>query len=191
MRPIRSSVFDWMLLFAVLFTIGLGACEREARADVPQFSTGPSVSFFRFGYKLNDPADVTKGDKAGVDVLAIGAGWSVHWNPSALVSKDGRIAYMSLTGTALAQLNALPVSGGLALAVGPSFYNGLFGLQVGYKMFELAENRPMEGLFAGGAGGHRNVFVLLNVSMNLLFAKPAGAKGAPMGPPPPNYWTVR
>jgi hypothetical protein len=182
--------------FHALLTFFL-AIPGEALADVPIFSTGPSVSFFRFGFKLNDPSNASSGDKAGVDVLAAGVGWSVRWNPSKLVSKDGQVSYMSLDGTIFGNLGALPTSGGMSIAAGPSFYNGLVGLEVGYKLFELtdAPNRPMEGLFAGGYGGRRNVFVLVNMSVNLLFqgSNPtlhAAKKGASANEIPPNYWRV-
>lgn len=185
-----------LCIVGILFCALALLWSAQARADVPTISTGPSVSFFRFGFKLNDPTNAKSGDKAGVDVLAVGAGWSLHYNPTVFQSADHQIAYASLTGTVLGQFDTLPISGGLAVAAGPSFYNGLVGLQVGYSLFNLSANLPMEGLFAGGAGGRRNVFVLCNVSINLLLqgSNPlihTAAKGA-LSPQatPPNYWRL-
>jgi hypothetical protein len=87
-------------------------------------------------------------------------------NPPRLVSSDGRVAYMSWDVTGLAQLTTLPVAGGLSVATGPSFDNGLIGIQVGAKVFELSQHGPVECLLAL-SGGRRNLFFLVSLSTNL------------------------
>jgi hypothetical protein len=167
--------------------VALLASAGAARAGVPLISTGPSVSFGRFGFERdqNNPSV----DKPAFRVLAAGAGWTLRINPRKLVSADGRIAYLSWDASAFAQLTTLPIAGGLAVATGPSFYNGLFGVQVGYKLFELSEDHPAEGAFAL-TGGRRNVFFLVSLSTNLLFIRkqpPGSAAATSAQPPLPNY----
>lgn len=80
----------------------------------------------------------------------------------------------------------------MSLAVGPSFYNGLVGCQVGYKLFEIVDGAPTEGLFAL-EGGRRNLFFLISLSINFAIgelpraAVPIGVQPAPAHLPP-NYF---
>jgi len=170
------------ILVGLLMLIG-GA----ARAEVPDWSTGPSLAFARFGFDSkpgsSDPS---------LNVLRAGAGWTLRRNLS-MRSPDGQVAYLSLDGTLLADLGTLPTSGGMSVAVGPSFYNGLFGVQVGYKLFSVVDGAPTEGLFTLD-GGKRNLFFLLSISINLATGMPqltpstaAGAAPAPTHLPP-NYF---
>jgi hypothetical protein len=160
----------------VMLVLLLLAAAGVARADIPLMSTGPSVSFGRLGFE-HDP-EQPGADKPTFRALAAGAGWTLRFNPPQLVSKDGRIAYMSWDLTALAQLATLPLSGGMSLATGPSFYNGLIGIQVGCKLFEFSEEHEPEGVLLG-AGGRRNLFFLVSLSTNLTFLKDkAAAKSA-------------
>jgi hypothetical protein len=173
---------------SVLCALLVLASTAVARAQVPLVSTGPSVSFGRLGFQrdLNHPGV----DKPGFNVLAAGAGWTLRINPPKLVSADGRVAYMSWDVTGLAQLTTLPVAGGLSVATGPSFYNGLVGIQAGAKLFELTQDGPTEGLLAL-TGGRRNLFFLVSLSTNLQFGQgrpPASAKSAAISErAPPNY----
>jgi hypothetical protein len=157
-------------------------------AQVPLISTGPSVSFGRLGFQRDTTNPAV--NKATFDVLAAGAGWTLRVNPSKLVSSDGRVAYMSWDATALAQLTTLPIAGGLSIATGPSFYNGLIGLEVGVKLFEFSQAHGPEGLLAW-AGGRRNVFFLISLSTNLLLGSnaPTDSAGtrASAEHPLPNY----
>src|SRR5260370_12107616 len=79
----RSHRFESLALAVAVLMFCLLALlwSSRAHADVPQFSTGPSVSFFRFGFKLNDPTKPAAGDKAGVDLLSARAGWPLTSNP--------------------------------------------------------------------------------------------------------------
>jgi hypothetical protein len=181
MTHVRSALCVLLMLLA---SAGM------ARAQVPLLSTGPSVSFGRLGFErdLTNP----RVDKPNFRFLTAGAGWTLRINPPKLVSADGRIAYMSWDATALVQLTTLPVAGGLSVATGPSFYNGLVGLQVGAKLFEFSQDGPAEGLLAL-AGGRRNLFFLVSLSTNLLFDRNnSTAKEAKtaMNTARPNYMRV-
>ena len=163
----------------------LASCLQPAFADVPTWSTGPSVAFARFGFDgkpgSSDPS---------LTVLHGGAGWTLRYNTS-IRSKDGQTAYVSIDGTALADLATLPTSGGLSLSAGPSFLNGLFGVQTGVKLFEVADGQPTEGLFTL-TGGRREVFFLLALSVNFVLSMPAeehvGMTAQPPAQLPANYF---
>lgn len=159
---------------------------RPLRAQVPDWSQGPSVAAMAFRFDCRPG-----GSDPCVKALGAGAGYTLRWNSPAR-SRDGQLAYVSLDLTALADFSSMPASGALSVAAGPSFFNGLVGVQAGYKLFELVDGAPTEGLFAL-AGGRRNAFFLLSLSINFAFGQlPHTAQyGAVLVPPaadPPNYY---
>lgn len=193
LKPLLVALWKKLAPPAALLLALLSAfLARPARADVPQFSMGPSAQFFRLGAKPLDPGRLNLGNTYGIDVLAAGLGWGFHYNPPAMVR--GQVCWLSVFGDAFASFSGLPSSGGLAVMGGVETYNGLFGFGVGYKIFELYDTpgRPMEGLFAGGNGGIRNLFFGVHLAVNLLFGPvsklPTSVRLG--GPPPPNYWFI-
>jgi len=169
------------MLKKILLTLSLLFTALPARADVPTWSTGPSVTFIRSGF------DCGPSDAACLTMLRAGAGWTLRYN-TGIRSPDGQTAYVSIDGTLFADLSTLPTSGGMSIAAGPSFYNGLIGLEAGYKLFEVIDGASTEGLFTLD-GGRRNLFFLVSLSVNLLLSPkltlPSGAQPAPL---PPNYF---
>lgn len=198
-RP-RGYTFHNLILvaaYAALFTGILGmvfaSCERDAHADVPLISTGPSAGFTRIGWKAKDPTRLNLGNDTSIDVLAAALGWSLRINPPKLCPKN--VCWMSWDFTLFANISGLPTSGGVSLATGPSFYNGLGGFEVQYNLVSGYDvpGRGPEGLFTGNNGGIRNLAFLFTVSTNLLLKILPGSssKVGVAGPPPPNYWSIR
>lgn len=164
------------IIFAALLALGVSGSPTASAQGLPDWSMGPSASFARFGFDGKDgSSDPT------LSMLNGGVGWTWRWNTPAR-SKDGSLAYVSLDLTALADLSTLPSSGGLSFAAGPSFLNGLLGLEAGVKLFKVYDGTPTEGLFTL-AGGRRNVFFLLEFSVNVLFDRVSPPLGGLAAPP--------
>ncbi len=182
-------VAAYVVLFLGIFGMVAASCEQAAHADVPLISTGPSVGFTRIGWKAKDPTRLNLGNDTSIDALAAALGWALRINPPKLCKNN--VCYMSWDFTLFANVSGLPTSGGISLATGPSFYNGLGGFQVQYNLISGYDvpGRGPEGLFTGNNGGIRNLAFLFTVSTNLLIQKLMGSpsKVGVSGPPPPNY----
>jgi len=156
-------------------------CAGTAAAQVPDWSHGPTVAFGRFGF------DCAPTNDACFTMLKAGAGWTLRRNFA--FSPNRQLAYASFDMTALADLSTLPSSGALSIAAGPSFWNGLVGIEAGVKLFEVGDGIPTAGIMAGEFG-RRSWFSLisLNIGQFILGELPKSG-GAKAGLSKPfNYW---
>jgi hypothetical protein len=141
--------------------VGLLLITSTAHADIPAWSTGPTVAFTRFGFVR----DTNGGDASSVTAVNAGAGWSLHWNVGRnMLPMERNVCPVSIDFTALASLQSLPSAGGMDVAVGPSFWNGVLGVEIGVELFRIIDNTASEGLFALN-GGKRAMFFLLNINI--------------------------
>ncbi len=144
----------------------------------PAVTWGLSLPVSRFGFTHN--SDGTYG--GNVTPIQPGVGVSLYWN---LVRGTSGTAPVALATTLFGatDVSSKQSDAGLGIAVGPSFFNNTFGIQLGVDLYRRIGDKDTGALMtsAGGQNGfsRENVFVLFNFGIGLGKSAPGALKIAP------------
>ncbi len=144
----------------------------------PDFTWGLSLPVSRFGFSRNGDGSY------GGNVVPVqpGVGASLYWN--LVRSANGSVPVaLGTTLFGATDLSSKVSDSGLGLAIGPSFFNNTFGIQVGVDLYRRIGDHDTGALMAnaGGTSGfsRENVYILFNFGIGLGKSAPGSLKIAP------------